>query len=95
MLASASRATTYGLIQRSLAVTLVGLGVLAVFVAIEVRSDHAMVPVSTFASRVFRDVNAMTFVIYGALGMVLFMLPLVLQEGLGYSPLAAGRRCSP
>ncbi len=88
-------ATTYGLIQRSLAVTLVGLGVLAVFVTIEVRSDNAMVPVSTFASRVFRDVNAMTFVIYGALGMVLFMLPLVLQEGLGYSPLAAGASLFP
>ncbi len=86
---------TYGLIQRSPGVTLLGLGVLAVFVAVEVRSDHAMVPVSTFANRVFRDVNAMTFVIYAALGMVFFMLPLVLQEGLGYSPLAAGASLFP
>ncbi len=88
-------ATTYGLIQRSMSVTLLGLGLLTVFVGIEIRSDHAMVPVSTFASRVFRDVNAMTFVIYGALGMVLFMLPLVLQVGLGYSPLAAGASLFP
>ena len=87
--------TTYGLIQRSLPMTLLGLGLLTVFVGIEIRSDHAMVPVSTFASRVFRDVNAMTFVIYGALGMVLFMVPLVLQEGLGYSPVAAGASLFP
>lgn len=83
-------ALTYGLIQRSGPVSALGVGVLVLFVVIEARSDAPMLPLSVFANRVFSAVNAMTFVIYGALGTVLFLISLVLQEGLGYSALQAG-----
>ena len=83
-------ALTYGLIQRSAPTAAVGVAVLVVFVTIEARSKAPMLPLSIFANRVFSAVNGLTFVIYGALGTVLFLISLVLQEGLGYSALQAG-----
>lgn len=83
-------ALTYGLIQRSAPTSAVGVAVLIVFVVIEARSNAPMLPLSIFANRVFSAVNGLTFVIYGALGTVLFLISLVLQEGLGYSALQAG-----
>jgi EmrB/QacA subfamily drug resistance transporter len=49
-----------------------------------------MLPLDVFASRQFTAVNVVTFLIYGALGGVLFLLVLTLQVVAGYSPLAAG-----
>jgi len=49
-----------------------------------------MMPLDVFASRQFTAVNVVTFLIYGALGGVLFLLVLTLQVVAGYSPLAAG-----
>ena len=46
-------------------------------------------------SRQFSAANAVTFVVYAALGGVLFLLPIVLQEVAGYSPLAAGAALLP
>ena len=43
-----------------------------------------------FRSRQFSGANGVTFAVYGALGAALFLLGLVLQRALGYSPLAAG-----
>ena len=71
--------------------TLVGGVVLFVaFCITEARSPHALVPLAVFRSRQFSAANAVTFVVYGALGGALFLLPVVLQEVCGYSPLAAG-----
>lgn len=86
---------TYGLIQRSGATALAGAGVLAVFVVIEARSDAPMLPLTLFADRVFSAANVVTFVIYGALGAVLFLISLALQVGLGYSALQAGASLLP
>jgi EmrB/QacA subfamily drug resistance transporter len=54
------------------------------------RRPGAMAPLTLFASRVFSAANLMTFLVYGALGAVVFFLVLQLQVTTGYSPIAAG-----
>ena len=49
-----------------------------------------MVPLAVFRSRRFAGANAATFVIWGAIGAVFFLLTLHLQNDLGYSALEAG-----
>ena len=88
-------APTHGLARAALAG---GAGVLAGvgFVLLERHRGRAergvppMLPLDVFASRQFKAVNVITFVIYGALGGTLFLLVLQLQVVSGYSPLAAG-----
>ncbi|MCA0337525.1 MAG: MFS transporter [Actinobacteria bacterium] len=65
----------------------VGLGLL---LAVERRSAAPLIPLRLFASRVFSAANAMTFLVYGALGVVFFILVLQLQVSAGWSALAAG-----
>jgi MFS family permease len=65
------------------AVTVVG------FIALE-RRPGAMMPLVLFSSRVFSAANAMTFLVYGALGAVSFFLVLQLQVTAGYTALQAG-----
>jgi MFS family permease len=54
-----------------------------------------MLPLEIFASRQFTAANLVTFVVYGALGSVFFLLVIVLQVSLGYSPVAAGAATLP
>jgi EmrB/QacA subfamily drug resistance transporter len=61
----------------------------AAFVILE-RRPGAMAPAELFADRVFTAANLMTFLVYGALGAVIFLLVLQLQVTSGYAPLAAG-----
>jgi hypothetical protein len=49
-----------------------------------------MAPLSMFRSRVFSAANLMTFLVYGALGSVLFFLVLQLQVTVGYDAVSAG-----
>jgi MFS family permease len=71
----------------ALVVTLIaGVG----YVVDERRSDHPMLPLGIFADRTFSAANAMTLVVYAALGAVLFFLVLQLQTVSGYGPLEAG-----
>jgi len=49
-----------------------------------------MLPLSIFRERQFAAASAVTFIVYGALTGATFLLPLVLQVALGYSPLASG-----
>ena len=60
------------------------------FVVVEARSPAPLLPLDLFRRRQFTVTNAVTFVVYGALGGVLFLLPVVLQVVGGYSPLASG-----
>ena len=53
-------------------------------------SDHPMLPLEIFADRTFSAANAMTLVVYAALGAMLFFLVLQLQVVGGWGPLAAG-----
>jgi EmrB/QacA subfamily drug resistance transporter len=64
-------------------------GLMVAFVVLE-RRPGAMAPVWLFSSRVFSAANLMTFLVYGALGAVTFLLVLQLQVTSGYGPLAAG-----
>ncbi|HEX3825262.1 MAG TPA: DHA2 family efflux MFS transporter permease subunit [Mycobacteriales bacterium] len=90
---------TYGLIEAPAAGWSSGtvIGCLAVgvaaavgFVVTERRSAVPMLPPSMFVARQFAATNAVTFMMYGALGGALFLLPVVLQQVAGYSPLDAG-----
>jgi MFS family permease len=78
---------------------LVGLlvGVLAVgaFVQVERRSPHPLVPPTLFANATFTVANAVTLLMYGALGVVFLLLVLQLQIVAGFSPLAAGTALLP
>ena len=67
----------------------VGVVAMVVFVLLE-RHPGAMVPAELFASRVFSAANLMTFLVYGALGSVFFLLVLQLQVTSGFSPFQAG-----
>ncbi|HET6626283.1 MAG TPA: MFS transporter [Nocardioidaceae bacterium] len=68
----------------------VGIASLLVFLWLERRAVNPLVPLHLFGSRVFSVANMMTFLVYGALGAVMFFLVLQLQVTTGFSPLAAG-----
>lgn len=54
------------------------------------RGDKAMMPVAMFGSRAFAGLTLLTFLLYGALGGVLLLLPYVLIQAGGYTALQAG-----
>jgi hypothetical protein len=85
---------TYALIEwgGGLAPWAIGVAVLAAvgYVVDERRSDHPMLPLGIFANRNFSAANAMTLLVYAALGAVLFFLVLQLQTVSGYGALEAG-----
>jgi EmrB/QacA subfamily drug resistance transporter len=60
------------------------------FVLRERRAAAPMLPLSLFASTQFTATNIVTFVLYGALGGALFLLPIQLQQVSGYTALQAG-----
>jgi EmrB/QacA subfamily drug resistance transporter len=49
-----------------------------------------MLPLGIFSSRQFTAINLITFVVYGAMGAVFFLLVLDLQVVAGFTPLQAG-----
>ncbi len=67
-----------------------GVALLAVFLAWERRAPAPVLPLSLFSSAQFSAANAVTFAVYGALGGLLFLLPIQLQQVSGYSPIQAG-----
>jgi EmrB/QacA subfamily drug resistance transporter len=60
------------------------------FLVLESRSADPMLPLGLFRSRQFSGANAVTFVVYGALGGALFLLPVELQLVAHYTPLDSG-----
>jgi EmrB/QacA subfamily drug resistance transporter len=95
---------TYGLIAASsdgwgsvavLAPLGAGAVLFGLFILAEARESQPMLPLGMFASRQFSAANAVTFVVYAALGGVLFLVPTVLQVVRGYSPLQAGTSLLP
>ena len=67
-----------------------GLVLLGLFVRVERRRPHALVPLELFADRRFAAANAMTVLLYGALAAALFLLPFDLIERRGLSATAVG-----
>ena len=95
---------TYGLIAASsygwgsVSVLLplgVGAVLLGLFILVEATESQPMLPLGLFASRQFSAANAVTFVVYAALGGLLFLVPTVLQVVHGYSPLESGTALLP
>ena len=60
------------------------------FIVVEQRIAHPMLPLDLFRSRQFSGANGVTFVVYGALGGALFLLPVELQVVAHYTPLDSG-----
>jgi EmrB/QacA subfamily drug resistance transporter len=90
---------TYGLIDgptdgwTSPTVQIVLIGavlLLGGFVVRERRAATPMLPLNLFRSTQFTATNIVTFVLYGALGGALFLLPIQLQQVSGYAALEAG-----
>ena len=64
---------------------------LAAFLWVEARrGDKAMMPLAMFADRCFSGLNLLTFLLYGAFGAAMLLIPYVLIEAGGYSPVEAG-----
>ena len=85
----------HGVSVAIVAMALVSAAALVLFVVVELRSPHPMVPMSLFRSRQFSAANATTFAVYAALGIAMFLLVLELQKVLAYSPLEAGASLLP
>jgi EmrB/QacA subfamily drug resistance transporter len=95
--------TTYALIEApgqgasaAIVVTAIGgLLALAAFFVAERRSANPMLPLEIFSSRQFSAANAVTFVVYAALGGFFFLLVAFLQISMGYTPIEAGAASLP
>lgn len=74
---------------------LVGAAGLAAFLWVQRTSSHPMMPLSSFANKQFSAANAITFVVYAALGGVFFLFVVFLQVVLGYSAIEAGAASLP
>ena len=69
---------------------LTGVLGLAVFIFVEHREKNPMMPLDLFASRSFTLTNVLTLLLYGALGIAFFIVPLLLIQVEGYTATAAG-----
>jgi EmrB/QacA subfamily drug resistance transporter len=73
-----------------------GAALLIGFVLYERRlGDKAMVPLALFKNRCFTSLNLMTFLLYGAFGGAMLLIPFTLIEAGGYSPIQAGMSLLP
>ncbi len=92
--AAALGGATYALIEwgGTSAWVAVAVGVLAgvAFVVVEGRERMPMLPLGIFRDRTFSAANAMTLLVYGALGAMGFFVTIELQTVSGYGALAAG-----
>ncbi len=67
-----------------------GLILLIVFLAIEKKSKHPMMPLTLFSNLTFTGVNLLTFFLYAGLGAGMLFLSLNLVQAQGYSQLQSG-----
>jgi EmrB/QacA subfamily drug resistance transporter len=74
---------------------LLGVAGLGLFGWREHSAREPMLPLEIFSSRLFSATNAVTFLVYGALGGVFLFLVLALQVVAGFSPIAAGAALLP
>lgn len=73
----------------------VGLVALAAFVPVERRSVHPLIPLRIFRSRQFTAANLVTFLVYGGMSGVFFLLVVYLQQVTRFSPMKAGSALLP
>ena len=68
-----------------------GVVLLAAFLFVEYRrGPRAMMPLTLFEGRCFSGLNLLTFLLYGAFGAAMLLIPYVLITSGGYSPVKAG-----
>jgi EmrB/QacA subfamily drug resistance transporter len=94
--------TTYALIEAPegggaavIATAVIGVAALIGFFVRERSAVTPMLPLGIFRSRQFSAANAVTFVVYAALGVVFFLLVSFLQISMGYTPIEAGSASLP
>jgi EmrB/QacA subfamily drug resistance transporter len=92
LIAAPGRGLTHPLI---LSAILLGVVLLGAFLVHERRARDPMLPLAMFRSRQFTGANLVTLLVYAALGGLLFLLMLQLQNVLGYSALQAGAALVP
>ena len=73
----------------------VGIVTLVLFLVVEARKQHPMLPLTLFRSRNFSGANLLTLFLYTALSGALFFLPLNLIQVQGYTTTAAGAALLP
>ena len=96
---------TYGLTRWSshgaldalaIATIAAGLALLGLFLWVEARrGETAMMPLAMFADRCFTGLNLLTFLLYGAFGAAMLLIPYVLISAAHYSPVQAGMAMLP
>ena len=75
----------------ALAAVVVGVVISAGFLSVEHRrGSRAMMPLDLFRGRCFSGLNLLTFLLYGAFGAAMLLIPYVLITSGGYSPMQAG-----
>jgi EmrB/QacA subfamily drug resistance transporter len=67
-----------------------GFVLLLLFVFIERKSNHPMMPLQLFNSTTFSGANLLTFFLYAGLGATMLFMPLNMVQVQGYSQLQAG-----
>lgn len=83
-----------------MAAAVVGIAAGIAFVLVErdrtrTRDPQPMLPLDIFRSRQFSAINIVTFVVYGGMATLFFLLVLALQVVAGFSPMAAGTSLLP
>jgi MFS family permease len=85
-----------GLVLEGWTATALGAAALLAFIAIERRrGDRAIMPTALFATSSFAGLTLLTFFLYAALGGLFVLLPYLLIELRGYSPVEAGAALLP
>jgi EmrB/QacA subfamily drug resistance transporter len=79
----------------TIATLVFGLVAIAVFLRVESTVKQPILPLTLFRSRAFSGLNAMTFLLYGALGALFYFLPFVLIQVDGMSATQAGMASLP
>jgi EmrB/QacA subfamily drug resistance transporter len=87
--------SSFGWRTSQIGATVLGVVLLAAFVLIEARTTSPMVPPRLFRSHQFNAANVVTVVLYGAMAGAFFLLPVELQQGAGFSAVAAGAALLP
>jgi EmrB/QacA subfamily drug resistance transporter len=88
-------AVAYGLIESAAVWSAVGVVALGLFLVLEWRRPHPMLPLELFRSMQFSGANLTTLAVYAALAGATFLLVLDLQQLLGYSPTESGASLLP
>ena len=96
-LGTMTAALTIGLERMTIAIALGAVSVAAfwAFIAIERRAPAPMMPMDIWGSRLFASINVLTFVVYAALSLFMFALPIRLIVAEGYSATASAAALLP